>query len=70
LRDDARRRRPQPAGAARAAPESSVTFRGNGQNIIYVDRDNDLVVVVRWIRSGPALDEFLGKVVGAITPPA
>ncbi|MGH9314947.1 MAG: serine hydrolase domain-containing protein [Vicinamibacterales bacterium] len=48
-----------------AAPDSSVTFRGNGQNIIYVDWDNDLVVVVRWIR-GPALNEFIGKVLGAL----
>ena len=30
-----------------AAPESSVTFRGNGQNIIYIDWNNDLVAVVR-----------------------
>ena len=49
-----------------AAPESSVTFRGNGQNIIYIDWDNDLVVVTRWIRGGPALNDFLGKVLGAI----
>ena len=49
-----------------AAPETSVTFRGNGQNIIYIDWDNDLVVVTRWIRGGPALNDFLGKVLGAI----
>jgi CubicO group peptidase (beta-lactamase class C family) len=55
-----------------AAPESSVTFRGNGQNIIYIDWDNDLVVVVRWIRGGPALNEFIGKVLAALktTPTA
>jgi len=51
-----------------SVPESSVTFRGNGQNIIYVDWQNDLVVVVRWIGGGSALDQFLGKVVGAIRP--
>jgi CubicO group peptidase (beta-lactamase class C family) len=51
-----------------SAPESSVTFRGNGQNIIYIDWENDLVVVVRWIRGGPALDEFVGKVLGALRP--
>jgi CubicO group peptidase (beta-lactamase class C family) len=51
-----------------SVPESSVTFRGNGANIIYVDWQNDLVVVVRWIGGGNALDEFLGKVVGAIRP--
>ncbi len=57
-----------------AAPESSVTFRGNGQNIVYVDWDHDLVVVVRWIKSGRAvgadrgnaLNDFLGNVVEAI----
>jgi CubicO group peptidase (beta-lactamase class C family) len=50
-----------------AAPESSVTFRGAGQNIVYVDWDNDLVIVVRWIRSVPALNEFIGKVLAART---
>jgi CubicO group peptidase (beta-lactamase class C family) len=55
-----------------SAPESSVTFRGNGANIIYIDWDNDLVVVVRWIRGGPALNEFIGKVLAALrtTPTA
>ena len=48
------------------APESSVTFRGNGQNIVYVDWENDLVVVVRWIRSGDALNEFIGRVLASI----
>jgi hypothetical protein len=45
-----------------------VTFRGNGQNIIYIDWQNDLVVVTRWIAPGKALDEFLGQVVRAIRP--
>jgi CubicO group peptidase (beta-lactamase class C family) len=53
-----------------AVPESSVTFRGNGSNIVYVDWDNDLVVVVRWIRGGDALNEFLSRVLGAIKPRA
>jgi CubicO group peptidase (beta-lactamase class C family) len=53
-----------------AAPETSVTFRGNGQNIIYIDWDNDLVVVTRWIRGGGALNEFLGKVLAAVKPAA
>jgi CubicO group peptidase (beta-lactamase class C family) len=50
-----------------SAPESSVTFRGNGQNIVYIDRDNDLLVVVRWIDRGDALDQFIGKVLAART---
>jgi hypothetical protein len=53
-----------------SAPESSVTFRGNGQNIIYIDWENDLVVVTRWIDRGPALNEFLGKVLGSLRPGA
>lgn len=49
-----------------AAPESSVTFRGNGQNIIYIDWDNDVVAVVRWIDNGPALNEFTAKLLAAV----
>lgn len=49
-----------------ATPATSVTFRGNGQNIVYVDWENDLVVVVRWIKDDAALDGFLGRVLGAI----
>jgi CubicO group peptidase (beta-lactamase class C family) len=50
-----------------STPASSVTFRGNGQNIVYIDWEHDLVVVVRWIR-GAALDTFLGKVLAALAP--
>jgi CubicO group peptidase (beta-lactamase class C family) len=31
------------------APESAVTFLGSGTNMVYVDRDNGIVAVVRWI---------------------
>jgi hypothetical protein len=48
-----------------AAPETSVTFRGAGSNIVYIDWDNDLVIVVRWITGGGALNEFIGKVLAA-----
>ena len=47
------------------APASAVTFQGNGSNIIYIDWDNDLVVVVRWIQQR-AFNEFIGQVIGAI----
>jgi CubicO group peptidase (beta-lactamase class C family) len=46
-------------------PASSVTFQGNGSNIIYIDWENDLVVVVRWIQQR-AFNEFIGQVLGAI----
>ena len=49
-----------------SAPVSSVTFRGNGANIIYIDWDHDLVVVVRWINNA-AFNDFIGKVLGAIS---
>ena len=49
-----------------SAPASAVRFVGNGANIIYIDWENDLVVVVRWIRDEAALNEFLGRVIGAL----
>jgi len=48
-----------------SAPASAVTFQGNGSNIIYVDWENDLVVVVRWIQQR-ALNDFIGRVLAAI----
>jgi CubicO group peptidase (beta-lactamase class C family) len=32
-----------------AAPASAFVHVGNGNNIIYVDQEHDLVVVLRWI---------------------
>jgi len=51
-------------GPIPSAPATSVTFRGNGQNIVYIDWDNDLVVVVRWL-NGP-LDPFFARVLAAV----
>lgn len=48
-----------------STPEDSYRHVGAGSNIVYVDPDNDLVVVTRWIE-GARLDEFLGKVLAAI----
>ena len=47
------------------APDTAVTFRGAGSNIVYVDWENDLVVVVRWIQGG-AVSPFIGKVLAAL----
>jgi CubicO group peptidase (beta-lactamase class C family) len=49
-----------------AAPASSVMFRGAGANIIYVDWENDLVVVLRWVSGMPAFNEFMDRVLGAM----
>lgn len=51
-----------------SAPASSVTFRGNGQNIVYLDWEHDLVVVVRWIRNDDALNGFIGRILDALPP--
>jgi hypothetical protein len=45
-------------------PANAIAFRGNGENIIYMDWDHDLVVVVRWI--GRRANDFFSKVLGAI----
>lgn len=47
------------------APAKAFCHIGNGTNMIYVDPDNDLVVVARWIENG-AMNEFVGKVLEAI----
>ena len=59
--------RPQAdAGAHRR--RASVSRRR--QNIIYIDWENDLVVVVRWIKDYKSQNEFFGKVLAAMTNPA
>lgn len=44
-----------------AAPAGTIAHLGNGTNIIYVDPENDLVIVARWIENGK-INEFLEKV--------
>ncbi len=48
-----------------SAPESSFYHAGAGSNIVYVDPENDLVIVTRWIDSDE-LDAFIGRVLDAI----
>ena len=38
---------------------------GNGTNMIYVDQENDLVAVVRWI-DRPAIDGFVKRLLAAV----
>jgi CubicO group peptidase (beta-lactamase class C family) len=56
---DSGMRKPLPS-----APDTAVTFRGAGSNVVYIDWENDLVVVIRWI--GRGLDEFLGRVLASV----
>ncbi len=48
-----------------AAPASAFVHVGNGTNIIYVDPDNDIVMVVRWIENGK-INEFIEKVMASL----
>ena len=48
-----------------SAPESAFFHLGAGTNMVYVDPDNDLVIVVRWIESD-ALDGLVQRVLEAL----
>ena len=48
-----------------SAPATAFVHLGSGTNLVYVDPENDLVVVARWISRG-AMDEFVGRVVAAV----
>lgn len=54
-------------GAARhaSAPASSVFAMGAGNNIIWIEPDNDIVCVMRWIDK-TKVDGFLGRVMAAV----
>lgn len=47
-----------------SAPASAFTHIGNGTNMIYVDRENDLIIVSRWIDNA-AMDGLVDKVLKA-----
>ncbi|MEJ0029932.1 MAG: serine hydrolase [Bacteroidota bacterium] len=49
-----------------SAPAKAFAHIGNGTNMIYVDPENDIVVVARWIDGG-SLNEFIEKVLAAKT---
>lgn len=48
-----------------SAPETAFAHLGAGDNIVYVDPENDLVVVARWLHR-PQRDAFIGKVLRAV----
>jgi CubicO group peptidase (beta-lactamase class C family) len=52
-----------------SAPAAAFAHVGNGTNVIYVDAENDLVVVARWIENG-AVDGFVGRVLASVNRPA
>ena len=44
-------------------------FQGNGNNIVYMDQENDIVAVVRWIDTIPSLNEFARMMNAALEDP-
>ena len=51
-----------------AAPASAITFEGAGRNIIYLDKEHDLLIVTRWIGNGTELNQLVSKVLLALPP--
>lgn len=49
-----------------AAPETAITFQGAGRNIIYLDPENDLLLVARWIGNGDELNQLVEKTLAAL----
>ena len=49
-----------------AAPETAVTFQGAGRNVIYIDKQHDVVMVARWLANGEELNTLVGKVLAAL----
>ena len=49
-----------------AAPANVVRFVGNGSNIIYIDWDNDIVAVFRWIRGDSQQNAVVAKLIASL----
>jgi CubicO group peptidase (beta-lactamase class C family) len=50
-----------------SAPATAVQFVGAGNNVVYVDWENDLVIVTRW---ATGINELVGKTIASIKPVA
>jgi CubicO group peptidase (beta-lactamase class C family) len=55
-----------PQRVAPGAPETAFYAAGGGGNYVWVDRENDLVMVVRWV---PDLGGVVQRVMAALRPP-
>ena len=52
-----------------AAREDSLSYNGDGANIVFVDYQHDIVAVVRWI-DGNKMKEFVRLLIEATGEPA
>jgi hypothetical protein len=48
-----------------SAPESAFFHLGSGVNMVYVDQENNLVIVARWINNS-GMDGIVKRVIKAI----
>jgi hypothetical protein len=48
-----------------SAPESAFVFLGSGVNMVYIDQENDLVIIARWIADYEAMDGLIQRVINA-----
>jgi CubicO group peptidase (beta-lactamase class C family) len=51
-----------------SAPASAFAHMGNGTNLVYVDPENDLVIVARWIERN-ATDGLVQRVIASLAAP-
>ena len=63
-RNDWQHKKPEEVGMDSARLDQAV------KNIIYIDWENDIVAVVRWINPGPSLNDVVGKMLASIKTPA
>jgi hypothetical protein len=49
-----------------SAPSSAYVFLGSGVNMVYIDQENDLVIVCRWIADYEAMDGLVKRVIQSI----
>lgn len=50
------------------APATAFMHIGNGNNLVYVDPDHELVAVVRWIADNKAMNQTIKKILESIQP--
>jgi CubicO group peptidase (beta-lactamase class C family) len=51
-----------------AAPASAIHFVGNGNNFIYIDWENDIVAVTRWMNNTRGLNTVVEKLIASLKP--
>ncbi len=48
------------------APKTAFAAEGNGSNLIWIDPEHDLVMILRWVKNGAAVDGIAQRVIASI----